>query len=371
MQYKEAGNSALADGDAQRSLNSFTKGLQCFLDMSDTESSDLKRDLLRNRSFVQLKLGQFEGAVADAVASLSDQTPDKRKDAKSYIRAGQASYALGKYDAAAMYSQKLLDLPGDHPDAVKLLSRTQVRLYEQTSGIYDIAAIKSNVSGKKPRVDAADFLSNTAVRSSVHSSGRGLFATRNLEAGDLVLAETAFASVWDREKTNVMAMKWDARFPKLFSEQEVGLWKVVLQQVRNNPVAGGRLLELPGNHNVLGSHVVEVDGMQIVDAYQVHDIVACNTLRLGGIPGSKRRGSGIFIRSSYTNHSGDPNAERVIIGDLVLIHAIRAIADSEEIYLGGGEEAIPSLETGDRSATDDVRPVSPSPDEVLATGGPP
>lgn len=89
---------------------------------------------------------------------------------------------------------------------------------------------------------------------SVHSSGRGLFATRNLEAGDLVLAETAFASVWDREKTNVMAIKWDARFPKLFSEQEVGLWRVVLQQVRNNPVAGDRLLELPSDHNVLGSH---------------------------------------------------------------------------------------------------------------------
>lgn len=306
--------------------------------------------------------------MADAIASLSDQTPNEHKDAKSYIRAGQASYALGKYDAAAMYSKKLFDLPGDHPDAAKLLSRAEARLYEQNSGIYDIAAIKNSISGKKPRVDAADFLKNTTVQSSVHSHSRGLFATRNLEAGDLILAETAFASVWDREKTHVMTMKWDARFPKLFSEHEVGLWKVVLEQVRNNPVAGGRLLELPGDHNVLGSHVVGVDGMQVVDAYQVHDIVACNTLRLGGIPGSKRRGSGIFIRSSYTNHSGDPNAERVIIGDLVLIHATKAISDCEEICLGDGEEVIPSLAEVNCASPDGAGVVAQTPDEALVTG---
>lgn len=336
LQCKEVGNSALADGDVQGALNFFTKGLQLFLDMSDSESSDVKRDLLRNRSFVRLKLGQYEGAVTDAIASLSDQTPDERKDAKSYFRAGQASYAIGEYDAAATYSQKLLDLQGDHPDAAKLLSKSEARLREQTSGVYDIAVIKNSILGKIPRVDAADFLRNVIVKPSVHSCGRGLFATSNLQPSDLILAETAFASVWDRERNHVMAMKWDARFPKLFSEQEVGLWKVVLEKVRNNPVVGRSLVELDGDHNVLGSHVAEVDGMQVVDAYQVHDIVTRNTLRLGGILGSKRRGSGIFIRSSYVNHSSDPNAVRTIIGDLVLVHATKAVAEGEEICLGDG-----------------------------------
>jgi tetratricopeptide (TPR) repeat protein len=364
LQCKEAGKSALANGDVQGSMNLFSKGLQYFLGNLESESSEVKRNLLRNRAYARLKLGQYEGAVTDAIASLSNQTLDKHKDAKSYFRAGQASYALGDYDAAATFSKKLLDLLGDHPDAAQLLSKTEARLREQTSGVYDIAAIKNVISGKKPRVNAANFLSNTTVKPSTHSSGHGLFATRNLEPGDLILAETAFASAWDREKTHVMAMKWDARFPKLFSEQEIGLWKVVLQQVRNNPVAGRSLLELPGDHNVLGSNVVEVDGMQVVDAYQVHDIVARNTLRLGGITGSKRRGSGIYIRSSYVNHSGDHNAERVIIGDLVLIHATKAISDGEEICLGDGKEVIPPLEEADRSSPDGTRAVTPSPDEA-------
>jgi tetratricopeptide (TPR) repeat protein len=278
LEWKEEGNSALTDGDLQCSLDCFTKGLQYFLDIHESESSDVKKDLLRNRSFVRLKLGQYEGAVTDAIASLCNQTLDKRKDAKSYFRAGQASYALGDYEEAATYLRKLLDLESDHPDAAQLLSKTGARLREQTSGVYDLAAIKNSISGKKPRADAADFLSNTTVKPSIHSRGRGLFATRDLKPGDLILAETAFASVWDCEKTHVMAMKWDARFPNLFNEQEVELWKVVLQHVRNNPVAGRGLLELDGDYDVLGSQVVEVDGMQVVDAYQVHDIVARNRI---------------------------------------------------------------------------------------------
>jgi hypothetical protein len=105
-----------------------------------------------------------------------------------------------------------------------------------------------------------------------------------------------------------MAMKWNARFPKIFSEEEVGLWTVVLQQVRNNPMARRSLLELPDDHNALGNDVLEVDEIQIVDAYQVHDIVARNRLRLGGIPGSKRRGFTIYINSSHANQSGEHNA---------------------------------------------------------------
>lgn len=159
LEWKEEGNSALTDGDLQCSLDCFTKGLQYFLDIHESESSDVKKDLLRNRSFVRLKLGQYEGAVTDAIASLCNQTLDKRKDAKSYFCAGQASYALGDYEEAATYLRKLLDLESDHPDAAQLLSKTGARLREQASGVYDLAAIKNSISersrGLMPRTSSA------------------------------------------------------------------------------------------------------------------------------------------------------------------------------------------------------------------------
>ena len=76
LQCKEAGNSALKKRDFGESLACYSKGIHCFLVLSTSESSastDVKRDLFRNRSFIRLKLGQYEGAITDAIASLSDQ----------------------------------------------------------------------------------------------------------------------------------------------------------------------------------------------------------------------------------------------------------------------------------------------------------
>lgn len=187
LQCKEAGNLALKNGDLHGSLTCYTRGLQRFMEDPNLKSltlSDVRRDLLRNRAYIRLKLGQYEGTVVDAIASLSDHSTDKLRklDAKAYSRAGQASYALKNYDAAAEHCRNLLSLQEDHEDASQLHARTKARLQEQVSGNFDIPAIRRSVSRTNPRVDAADFLSNTTVKASGPGRGRGLFATKNLEA---------------------------------------------------------------------------------------------------------------------------------------------------------------------------------------------
>jgi hypothetical protein len=337
---------ALKKGNLSEALACYTRGLQGCLDDSGRKLLlalvGVGRDLLRNRAFIRLKLGQYEGAVVDAIASLSDQTTDdlKKLDAKAYLRAGQASYALKRYDAAAEYCQNLLVLQDDHKDAKELLARSKARLREQSSGIYDIAAIRNGVSRAKPRVDVADFLSNTTVKPSGPNRGRGLFATKDHKPGDLILAETAFASVWPNEKTYVMAVKWNDRFPDENAVKLglIGLWKVALQKVRNNRKSGGHLLDLYGDHNVLGNEIAEIDGVSVVDAYQVHDVVVRNAFGLRGFHRRQDFSSGIYIRSSYINHSCVPNSRRDTIGDLLLLHATRPIAMGEEISICYGDE---------------------------------
>ena len=343
LQCKEAGNSALKEGDLGESLRRYNKGLQCFLELPASDSSaliDVRSDLFRNRSYIRLKLGQYEGAITDAVESLSEKTTDKAKelDAKAYSRASQASYALKKYDVAAKYCLKMLDLQHDHKDGSQLLSKIEKRLSEQTSGVYDTDNIRNNLSRQHPRVDAADYLSNTMVKDSSPNRGRGLFATRNLKAGDLILAETAFVSVWDDERTHVIAAKWNARFPKDIHMGLIGLWKVALQRVQNNPVLGSDFLGLHGDHNELGDIVAEVDGEQVVDAYQVHDIVARNAFQLGGPPLRANHCSGVYIRSSYVNHSCVPNSHRTFIGDLLLLYATKDIKKGEELAINYGAD---------------------------------
>lgn len=230
----------------------------------------------------------------------------------------------------------MLDLQHDHTDGPQLLSNIGLRLSEQSSCNYDIASIQDNISRQNPRVDAADYLKHTIVKASGPHRGRGLFATRNLKAGDLILAATAFASVWDEERTHVIATKWNARFPNDLHVGLIGLWKVTLQRVQNNPILGCDLLDLHGDHNELGDAVVEVDGVQVVDTYQVHDIVARNAFQLGGSSGRETCCTGIYIRSSYINHSCVRNSHRTTIGDLLLLYATKDIKKGEELTISYG-----------------------------------
>jgi hypothetical protein len=58
----------------------------------------------------------------------------------------------------------------------------------------------------------------------------------------------------------------------------------------------------------------------------------------------------------------------VIIGDFVLIHATKAILDGEEIYLGDGEEEIPSLADTDPSSPNHLGAATLTPAQVQVAG---
>ncbi|GAB7335459.1 hypothetical protein MBLNU13_g07821t1 [Cladosporium sp. NU13] len=244
----------------------------------------------------------------------------QKLDAKAYSRASQASYVLKKYDVAAKYCWKMLDLKLDR--------------------VYDIANIQDSVSRQHRRVDAADYLGDTVVQVSGPNRGRGLFATRSLKAEDLILAETAFASVWDDKRAHVIAAKWNARFPKDIHMGLIGLWKIALQRVQNNPILGCDLLDLHGSHNELGDIVAEVDGVQVVDTYHVYDIVSRNAFQLVGPFGTEKHCSGIYIRSSYVNHSCVPNAHRTFIGEFLLLYATKDIKKGEELTISYGPDLV-------------------------------
>jgi hypothetical protein len=62
----------------------------------------------------------------------------------------------------------------------------------QNSPEYDLAKLSSYVGPLTLHVDAADYISDTKVKETA-SHGRGLFAKRDFKAGDLVMAEKAFA----------------------------------------------------------------------------------------------------------------------------------------------------------------------------------
>jgi len=346
LQWKQAGNSALAARDFNAAQTSYTQGIHAVAMNPDSSGKTTEKDLYCNRSHVRLTLGRYEGAVTDAVAALTHLSDDQHKklDAKACFRAALASYSLKHYEKAVAFLGDQLELcPGDK-DGALLLKRTEDRLREQHDGCYDIANIQKSLPWE-PRVDAADFIINTTIKSSGAERGRGLFATRNIQPGDLIMAETSFCCVWRREDANLSALECNASTPNEAHPSYVGLWRSAVNEVDKNPLRGADLMQLHGNYKGIGTQVNEVDGVAVVDAFQVHDIVACNSFALSPIDQTDlsnyerlvEGSSAMWIRLSYANHSCIPNSQKTTYGDLMLLHATRPIAEGEEItvsYLG-------------------------------------
>lgn len=349
--WKDAGNAALARQDLNVAHTSYTEGIKLITEKSEASDQSLEQDLYRNRSRVRLALGRFEDAIEDAVAALTyiSDEDHKKLDAKAYFRAASASYALKSYDKAVLFLCDELELIPDDEDALILLNKVQDRLREQSRGCYDIMDIKKKLH-KKPRVDVADFTINTAVKPSGPKRGRGLFATCDLEPGDLIMAEPAFCSVWSHEADDLIAFECNSRSPDEIHPGLPGLWRSTVNEVSKNPSKGSDLLRHHGDYKGTGTKVKRIGGVAVVDTFKVHDIVACNAFALPPVNvdnpfdlsvsemakdlSELAKGSaGIWIRLSYINHSCIPNSQMIFHGDLATIHATRPIAAGEEITL--------------------------------------
>jgi tetratricopeptide (TPR) repeat protein len=337
QQLKDAGNVALRAGYLHEAHASYTRGLHVCIDMPDPTYLDVKLDLNRNRAHVRLALCCYEGANADATSSLvlRSDTASKRLDAKAYFRAGRASYKLKLFTQAACFFKRQLELEPGESNGTQELIKTEARLHEQASGIYNLTAIRAKLSPAHPEVDAADFTANTVIRTS-EGRGRGLFATRALDVGDLILAETAFCGVWGQEKAALTCLKWDARSPSKVLPSQVGLWKKIVHRIRHNPENSSGFLDLQGGYKGIGNKIInDDDGLRVVDTYQVYDLMVRNQFGLDGTLEQVERSipTGVFMRASYLNHCCLSNTKRQIIGDLLLLYALKPIAEGEELTI--------------------------------------
>lgn len=345
LQWKDAGNTFFNQKNYTRALDAYTHGLE----VVTLDQGNLRLDLLRNRAEANICLGRFDSAMIDALAGISDDPAGRAKglSAKACFRASRAAYELQQFEWAKLYLHKQLQLvPGD-VDGVAMLGRVSARLEEEQSGEYDFEALLRNLS-KHPRVDAASHIKQTEVKDSIVGEGRGLFATVDLEMGDLIMCEKAFCLVLEHERDkSVVASKLCARAGNMMVFN-LGLWREVVNKLLRNPSLTEKFVALHGDHEGVGKTNVFADGKPVVDTFQILDIVAKNSFGCS-IPSDRQANEafgfaksgntagcgdcGVWCHASYMNHSCLANSNRVFIGDLLLLRAERPIAAGEEITL--------------------------------------
>ncbi|PON28656.1 TPR domain-containing protein [Trichoderma gamsii] len=341
---KEEANSKFMRGDFREAVEIYSDALDaCGLDGDD---GDLRRDLCRNRAAANLRLGRYELAIKDAMASINSaediSEAAKSLNIKALYRAGKAAYEMQDFAQAKQLFGQALELDGSNKESRNELFRTLKRISEQENGKFDFSLMARSVTKQHHLLDHASFLRRVKV-AQAGSRGRGLFATEMLKPGDIVFVEKAFYIAHDDGEcmlvllninTNRVSIGTDSL--RLQGTVDKMIWNPTLANQYIDLFDGGKF----GNEKELKM----VDGRVAVDTFRVQAIAELNGF---GCPRVKSRdkkqlkagnlgfgeSTGIWLQASYANHSCLPNATRAFIGDMMIVRALRDIPVGGEILM--------------------------------------
>lgn len=111
---------------------------------------------------------------------------------KALFRKAEALYHLRQFKDSQKSLDHLKSLYPDNKMACERLERVRDRLQEE-AGKYDFPAMLKGTS-EPTRLDRANFIGSLEVRTcKVKSRGRGLFLTKPVKVGELLLCEKAFS----------------------------------------------------------------------------------------------------------------------------------------------------------------------------------
>ncbi|EDO02331.1 hypothetical protein SS1G_04807 [Sclerotinia sclerotiorum 1980 UF-70] len=314
-----------------------------------------------NRALAYLKDGSFDAALADTECMISPTDASE----KALYRGGQALYGLGRFSECHDIFEHFCKKFPNSSVATAELKRVRCRLAEQQSGIYDFESIYKEISTTKPpHLDHATFLGPVVVKPSP-DRGLGLFTTKAVKAGELLLCEKAFAHCYagtseGSETFSKTTLLMNVHTNKMTVGTQADLITTIVQKLWKNP---SLIPEFNALHR--GSYKLaektEVDGKPVIDTFLIEQIIALNVF---GCPLSsyedhstaskendKHHSCGIWLIASKINHSCLSNARRSFMGDLQLVRATRDIPANTEITFwytmptGDSEEMKKELKT--------------------------
>ncbi|KAM0566544.1 hypothetical protein D7B24_001992 [Verticillium nonalfalfae] len=320
-QWREAGDKAYMARNYPLAMANYTRALE----LAPADDEKFRSDLCLKRAGVQLTLKCYDGAMADALASLGGPT-----DWKSYFIAARAAYELTFFDVSKQHFEASIAIKPPTPQIEKEYKRCLARVDEAENGNYDFATIAQSVTSKNIHLDKASYITKTEVRDSPHH-GRGLFATRDIKAGEIIYAEKSTC------------------VPNEFHPEHnaAAAYAQLVERCNDNPSVHEKVLGLyGGTYKRSGRESEVIDGKHVVDVYLLESIrrkncfsgthVSAQAANANWDMWKQGMSRGLWVYSAYSNHSCQPNSNRSFVGDMLISIAVVDIpADTEitQIYL--------------------------------------
>jgi tetratricopeptide (TPR) repeat protein len=198
----------------------------------------------RNRALAYLNTEQYDAALSDT------GFPDWESvdfNEKALFRAAEALYKLGRFSESVETMRSLRSHYPNNERAKEMLFRTKYRFQEQETGIYDFKKLQREAKQlRPPHLDHATYVGPIEVRQT-ESKGRGLFVTKAVKAGELLLCEKAFCHAFADENgmtgsTTTLLMNIETG--KGFVGAQANLITSIVHKLHRNPSIAHKFTEL-------------------------------------------------------------------------------------------------------------------------------
>ncbi|CAM8979959.1 unnamed protein product [Rhodiola kirilowii] len=289
-----------------------------------------------NRAESWAKLKNIDAAISDCDSALKiEGTHFKTLMCKGRILLGLHKYQL----ASDCFKLGFLDSQtnGNAEEVNGYLEKCKRLDLLSKSGVIDLSSwVLSGFKGRVPEL--GEYIGPVEIRKS-EVSGRGLFATRNVEVGGVLLVTEAVAVA-------------RGFVPELSEKGQLVIWSSFVEKLITcveNCDHIRRLvsflssgddedeLEVPDidthrpESEPKGADVKKIEKSRILNLLDVNSMVeGVAPAKVLGTNGGLY-GVGLWLLPSYINHSCCPNAQRLHIGDHVIVLASRDIKAGEEL----------------------------------------
>ncbi|KAG9502258.1 hypothetical protein J7337_005084 [Fusarium musae] len=346
--YRDLGNKAFGKKDWAAAHHSYSQALDV------AETSQDKQLAHLNRSLINLKLGRPAEALLDVTQAYDPEAPTE----KALFRHAIALYRLNRFEDCEAMLIDLLDKFPDNKAAETTLLSVKTRLTEQRTGKYNFNKMYKTAKAAKgaPLIDCATYSKPVEIRESP-GRGRGLYTTKAVKAGDLLLVEKAFeySFIDETRLTDQCTILANFNTKRMTAGASANLWPKVVQKLYHDPEALSAFTELHhGKYKPVTA--TEGDGRPVVDAFLVEKILSLNSF---GAPRSTRdfcgnnvwsgnpapevcastrerplfTSVGVWLLAARINHSCVGNCRRSFIGDMAIIRAARDIPVGTELTI--------------------------------------
>lgn len=188
----------------------------------------------RNRSLAFLRTKQYDAALTDTGFPTFSEEPSE----KAFFRAAEALYHLARYDECRQVLEQVCKIFPANKEARAALTRAQRRCGEGSTGQFDFKLLQAEAKKHQPpHLDHATYVGPLEVRK-VQGKGRGLFVTKPVQAGHLLLCEQAFshAHVDEEGESNAdIKLLMNVETNKGFMGGQADLLRMITQKLFKNP----------------------------------------------------------------------------------------------------------------------------------------